>query len=162
MIAASIFCCSASDMSLRMARSYVLVVTIRINFNMRHCRKYVKTPFDRPAVNEREDRLDIRSVAADPFTISALRVYAAQGILSRLSGILMGRPGGQIPPCEFPKYDAVQKVVVEEEGLDHLPIVTRMDFGHTDPMFILPYGITAQIDCEQRKFFIVENAVEDN
>ncbi len=95
--------------------------------------------------------------------IRALRVYAAQGILNRLSGIIIGRPGGQIPHSEFPKYDdAVQKVIVEEEGLDHLPIVTQMDFGHTDPMFILPYGITARIDCEQRKFFIVENAVEDN
>ena len=35
-----------------------------------------------------------------------------------------------------------------------------MDFGHTDPMLVLPYGVQAEIDFEQRKFTILENAVE--
>jgi muramoyltetrapeptide carboxypeptidase LdcA involved in peptidoglycan recycling len=36
-----------------------------------------------------------------------------------------------------------------------------MDFGHTDPMFVLPYGIQARIDCDRHRFEIVENAVID-
>ena len=51
--------------------------------------------------------------------------------------------------------------IAEEEGLSDLPLVTGMDFGHTDPMFVLPYGIQASIDCDQRRFEILENAAVD-
>lgn len=89
-----------------------------------------------------------------------LRVYTAMGLLHRLSGILLGRPGGGVPLEQFAEYEqAILKVVAQEEGLTHLPIVTRMDFGHTDPMIVLPYGVRAQIDCDRRQFSIVESAV---
>jgi muramoyltetrapeptide carboxypeptidase LdcA involved in peptidoglycan recycling len=92
----------------------------------------------------------------------ALRSYASMGILEKLSGILFGRPGGNVPPDQFQEYDDVLRLVVrEEEGLSDLPIITHMDFGHTSPMFVLPYGLQAQIDCDQQKFSILENAVVD-
>lgn len=92
-----------------------------------------------------------------------LRVFAAMGILSQLSGILFGRPGGhQVPVEDFEKYDqAILQVVRDEEGLTDLPIITHMDFGHTSPMFVLPYGVQAEIDCENKRFSIIENAVVD-
>ena len=91
-----------------------------------------------------------------------LRVYAALGILDDLAGILCGRPGGGVPIEQFEAYDrAILQVLVEEEGLRDLPIVTQMDFGHTDPMFVLPYGIQAEIDCDQHKFSILESAVTE-
>jgi muramoyltetrapeptide carboxypeptidase LdcA involved in peptidoglycan recycling len=91
-----------------------------------------------------------------------LRTYAAMGILENLSGILIGRPGGQVPPAEFDDYDqAVSQVILEEENLVDLPVITRMDFGHTHPMFVLPYGIEAEINCETHQFAIVEKAVVD-
>lgn len=92
----------------------------------------------------------------------ALRSYAEMGILGRLSAILLGRPGGDIPPRQFDDYDKIlQEVVAEEQGLADLPLVTRMDFGHTDPMFVLPYGVQAEIDCVSQRFAILENAVVD-
>jgi muramoyltetrapeptide carboxypeptidase LdcA involved in peptidoglycan recycling len=91
-----------------------------------------------------------------------LRVYAAMGILKQLAGILFGRPGGQVPPEQFDAYDrAIHQVIHEEEGLRDLPVITQMDFGHTDPMFVLPYGVEAEIDCDAQVFTIVENAVDD-
>ncbi len=91
-----------------------------------------------------------------------LRSFAAMGILRRLSGILFGRPGGGVPEAGFSRYeDAILGVVNQEEGLSSLPIVTRMDFGHTDPMFVLPYGVLAQIDCDNQRFEILESAVVD-
>ena len=91
-----------------------------------------------------------------------LRVYAAMGILGRLSAILFGRPGGAVPVDQFEQYDrAILQVVAEEESLVDLPVVTRMDFGHTDPMFVLPYGVLAQVDCERKTFSILENAVTE-
>lgn len=107
--------------------------------------------------------LETSEDAPPPSTVQyALRTYAAMGILDKLSGVLFGRPGGQMSAEQFDEYDAVlSQVVLEEEGLADLPIVTHMDFGHTDPMFVLPYGIEAEIDCDTQQFTILESAVRD-
>jgi muramoyltetrapeptide carboxypeptidase LdcA involved in peptidoglycan recycling len=74
--------------------------------------------------------------------------------------LLLGRPGGGWPPEKFNEYDqAILQVIREEEGRDDLPIVTGMDFGHTDPIMTLPYGILAEIDCTKKQFSILESAV---
>ena len=90
--------------------------------------------------------LDLSEEAPTPtYIIRCLRNYAAAGILKRLRGILVGRPCN-VPVKDFDKYDAAFiRAVHEEAGLD-IPIVTRMDFGHTDPICCLPYGYLAQID----------------
>jgi len=91
-----------------------------------------------------------------------LRAFAALGVLKCLSGILFGRPGGNFPIERFEEYDQViLQVVRDEEGLDDLPIITNIDFGHTDPMFVIPYGIHAELDCENQRFSILENAVQE-
>jgi muramoyltetrapeptide carboxypeptidase LdcA involved in peptidoglycan recycling len=89
-----------------------------------------------------------------------LRSYGAQGILARVAAILVGRPGGHdLPVAAHAEYDdAVLGVVRGELGL-RTPIIAGMDFGHTDPFFVLPYGVDAEIDCEAQRFSIVESAV---
>jgi muramoyltetrapeptide carboxypeptidase LdcA involved in peptidoglycan recycling len=90
----------------------------------------------------------------------ALRSYAAEGVLSKLSGILFGRPGGDIAPHTFEDYDeAIVQVIKDELNLAALPIISSMDFGHTDPMMTLPIGIRVEIDCEAKTLSILENAV---
>lgn len=105
--------------------------------------------------------LETSEEAPPPTVVSrALRVYAAMGILNKLSGILFARPGGDVPLERFEEYEAaILEVVVGEEGLEDLPLITRMDFGHTDPMFVLPYGVEAEIDCEEQRFSITEGAL---
>ncbi len=97
------------------------------------------------------------------FVARTLRVYAVMDILPKLSGILFGRPGGEVPLEKFEEYDrAILQVVKDEQGLNDLPIITHMDFGHTSPVFTLPYGgVQAEIDMDQLRFSIIENAVED-
>lgn len=102
--------------------------------------------------------------APPPRTVArALRSFAAMGLLRELSGLLFGRPGGAALPVErFDDYDrAILQVVAHEEGLTDLPVVTRMDFGHTDPMCVLPYGVRARIDPNDQTVAIVESAVTD-
>ncbi|HBK54887.1 MAG TPA: LD-carboxypeptidase [Xanthomonadales bacterium] len=90
----------------------------------------------------------------------ALRSYAAMGILSRLSAVLFGRPGGDVDPAQFADYDAALLTVIrDEEGLAQLPIITGMDFGHTDPMCVLPIGSLARIDCDRQTVALIEAAV---
>ena len=75
---------------------------------------------------------------------------------------MFARPGGDIPLDRFKEYDEVlQQVVAKEERLADMPIITHMDFGHTDPMFVLPYGVKAEINCETQTINIPENAVVD-
>jgi len=91
-----------------------------------------------------------------------LRALAAAGVLKEISGILFGRPGGQVPEEKFSAYDeALTQVVVNEEKLNGVPIVSRMDFGHTDPMTVLPLGLECEIDCDAERVCIHENAVVD-
>ena len=107
--------------------------------------------------------LETSEEAPSPTVVSrALRVYAAMGILKELSGILFGKPGGGVPVGRFDEYEAaILEVVAGEEGLDDLPLIARMDFGHTDPTFVLPYGVEAEIDCEGERFSVVEGALVD-
>ena len=119
-----------------------------------------------PALDQWQDAILFLETSEDapaPAVVTyGLRTYAALGILPKLAGILLARPGGQIPIAQFSQYDdAVRTVVVEEEGLTELPIITNMDFGHTDPMFVLPYGVQAEIDCARQRLVILESAVVD-
>jgi muramoyltetrapeptide carboxypeptidase LdcA involved in peptidoglycan recycling len=89
-----------------------------------------------------------------------LRSYGVMGILDSVAAILIGRPGGhRLPVTAHKDYDdAVLGVVRDEFGLAS-PIIAGMDFGHTDPFFVLPYGVRAEIDCDARTFSITEPAV---
>ena len=88
-----------------------------------------------------------------------VRGYGEEGLIERIGGLICGRPGGGIPAENFGAYDRALVDVVREFGRPDLPIVTRMEFGHTDPMFVLPFGVRARLDCERREFSILESAV---
>ena len=94
------------------------------------------------------------------FLTRFVRCLAAMGVLQGLNGILLGRPGGGVDPDTFCEYDdALCKTVREEYGLNDIPIVTNMDFGHTDPMFVLPIGTKVRIDSAKQEIAIDEAAV---
>ena len=84
-----------------------------------------------------------------------LRALAATGALRETRGILFGRPYGD--EANFRQYDDAILQVLAELGFDSLPLVTRMDFGHTDPKFVVPYGIEAQIDCGAQQITFLES-----
>lgn len=87
-----------------------------------------------------------------------MRNLGVQGVLDRLAGILIGRPGGNIP--DLGTYDRViQSVVADEFARPDLPIISQMEFGHTDPMCVLPYGARCELNCETREVAILESGV---
>jgi muramoyltetrapeptide carboxypeptidase LdcA involved in peptidoglycan recycling len=87
--------------------------------------------------------------------VHMLRALAATGALRESKGILFGRPFGD--EAKFDAYDAALLQVLAELGLSSLPLVTRMDFGHTDPKFIIPYGVEAEIDCDRQQIRFLES-----
>jgi muramoyltetrapeptide carboxypeptidase LdcA involved in peptidoglycan recycling len=86
-----------------------------------------------------------------------LRNYGSQGILQKVKGIIVAKPYDNIYYEEY--KEALLRVVREELKLVDLPVLCNMNFGHTAPMCILPYGAMAEIDCETKGFSILENGV---
>lgn len=85
-----------------------------------------------------------------------LRNYASLGILQLAKGIIFGRPYDNF---YAEQYEIELLKVLDEEGLSDLPVITRMDFGHTCPTFTLPYGRLAEINCIESTFSILEGGV---
>ena len=86
-----------------------------------------------------------------------LRGMAAQGIFSRISGIVFGKPQNETYYEEY-KHVLLQ-VVGKECGRSDLPILYNVNFGHASPICILPYGILAEIDCNCNSLRLLESAV---
>lgn len=105
--------------------------------------------------------LETSEEAPSPGAVTRLlRSLAACGALERAAALLFGRPGGGVSPAAFAAYDqALLRVVRDELGRGDMPIVTGMDFGHTDPMMVLPYGVMAQVDPEARTVSLLEAGV---
>ncbi|MCC5805756.1 MAG: LD-carboxypeptidase [Opitutales bacterium] len=108
--------------------------------------------------------LETSEEAPPPTMLSRfVRSLAAMGALERLGAILLGRPGGELDPAQFSKYDnALVDTVRVEYGLSGLAIVTNMDFGHTDPKLVIPLGLHACVDSTNRVLSINEPAVISN
>jgi muramoyltetrapeptide carboxypeptidase LdcA involved in peptidoglycan recycling len=84
-----------------------------------------------------------------------LRNYHAQGILECVAAILLGRPGS-VDPAKHGAYGEAVLGALDEAGLDALPVIANLDFGHTDPYFTIPYGVTVEIDCATASVTVLE------
>jgi len=106
--------------------------------------------------------LETSEEAPPPIAVKRiLRTLGAVGVLGAINGVLFGRPGGQAAPEKFGEYDsALMDVIAKESERKDIPIVTNMDFGHTDPMMVLPYGALCEIDCDARQVTIPESGVK--
>lgn len=87
-----------------------------------------------------------------------LRNYAAMGILKKAKALLFGKPYQETHLDAY--REVILKVVVHEEGLTHLPIFYNMNFGHTSPIAVMPYGVLAEVDCDLQTFTLLESGVK--
>lgn len=79
------------------------------------------------------------------------------GALQKIKGLLVGKLCGY---NSFEKHKkALLKVVNDKYGLTDLSIVANVNFGHTSPICILPYGAEAEIDFDDRTISILESGV---
>ncbi|ADL52233.1 S66 family peptidase [Clostridium cellulovorans] len=89
-----------------------------------------------------------------------LRNYGIMGVLQKVNGIIFGKPYDEQYYEEY--KNVILKVVRDELKLVDLPILYNMNFGHTAPMFIIPYGAMAEVDCNLKKFSILESGVKNS
>ena len=83
-----------------------------------------------------------------------IRGMAAQGLFDKICGIICGKPKDEKYYNDY--KDVLLRVVGKEAGRYVLPILYNMNFGHTAPICILPYGIMAEINCSNKSFGLIE------
>ena len=67
-----------------------------------------------------------------------------------MKGIIVGKPFDE----EY--YDEYKKVYKNVFNDINTPVLYNVNFGHSVPRTLLPYGITATIDYDNKRIFVDE------
>ena len=60
----------------------------------------------------------------------------------------------------YEEYKDVLKTVVGIEAKrPDLPIIYNVNFGHNEPIGIIPYGVECELDCDNKKITLLESGV---
>ncbi len=85
-----------------------------------------------------------------------LRGFQAQGIFDAINGIIVGKPTIE------EKYESYMQVYKKVVGIEakkpNLPIIYNVNFGHAEPIGIIPIGIKCELDCDNKKITLLEPA----
>lgn len=85
-----------------------------------------------------------------------LRNLQAQGIFDVIKGILVGKPARR---SKYEPYkDIYKKVVGKEAGHPEIPIMFNVNFGHAEPIGIIPYGLKCRLDADNKTLTLLEPA----
>ena len=79
------------------------------------------------------------------------------GALQKLSGIIIGKLNENISFDEHKKV--IKEVLSSDLTLSDMPVLYGLNFGHSSPMCVLPYGVTAEINCYDKTFSITDSGV---
>jgi muramoyltetrapeptide carboxypeptidase LdcA involved in peptidoglycan recycling len=83
-----------------------------------------------------------------PQVARILRSFGVMGIFDRVTGVLVGRARDHSAEEKSALEDAVRLVIAEEFGRPDLPVVANLPFGHTDPQWVLPLGVRAELNVD--------------
>ena len=116
-----------------------------------------------PSLDERKDNillLETSEVNMHEVMLSwFLRNLHAQGILHVIKGIVVGKPAFK---DKLEKYKEVYKQIIGKEAKrEDLPILYNVNFGHTDPMCILPIGQKVKVDLSTKEIIFTEKPMND-
>ncbi len=90
------------------------------------------------------------------YLVRILRNLTTQGIFDVLKGIIVGKPARR--STYEPYKEAFRQVVGYEAGHPELPIMFNINFGHAEPIGIIPYGILCRLDADQKTVTLMEAA----
>ena len=109
-----------------------------------------------------DDRILFLETSEETPTVQQVRRwlfgYGVEGVFERITALLVGRARGYTDDQKRELDEAVHETVVGQFGAGSVTIVTNMDFGHTDPQWVLPLGVRAALDPTRGTFSLVEPA----
>lgn len=87
-----------------------------------------------------------------------LRNLQAQGIFDVIKGIIVGKPSRR---SKYEPYKEVyRRVVAKEAGHPELPILFNVNFGHAEPIGVIPIGVKCQLDADNKTLTLLEPATK--
>ncbi len=89
-----------------------------------------------------------------------MRNWGIQGIFDKIKGIMIGRTRDYTEEETKRLENYVLDIVGKEFNHPEIPIVSNMDFGHTEPQIILPLGIKVEINCKNKIIKLKESATK--
>lgn len=100
---------------------------------------------------------EIPEICNTQYIVEFFDWLGTNGYLQEINGIIIGK----MRSCESfkPFADEIRKIVTYKYNLPLLPIMGGLNFGHTSPMFVIPYGAEAELNIDNLYFSILENGV---
>ena len=85
-----------------------------------------------------------------------LRNLAAQELFDVIRGVIVGKPARR---SKYEPYKEVyRKVIGFEAGHLELPILYNVNFGHAEPIGVLPIGVNCRLDTDRKTLTLLEPA----
>ena len=114
-----------------------------------------------PSLEEWKDKilfLETSEVMPEPdYIYFYLLNLGAQGIFNVAKGIIVGKPKEE---KYYEEYKEVYRKVLKEFGREDMPVLYNVNFGHSSPIGIIPYGIECELDVDNKKITLLEKIVE--
>lgn len=85
-----------------------------------------------------------------------LKWLHGMGALEVLKGIVIGKVSSG---DDFAEQKETIRLLFRQWELNAIPILYGVNFGHSSPVCVLPYGALAEINCVDRSFSILESGV---
>ena len=113
-----------------------------------------------PSTEEWKDKILFLETSEDKPSPELIKYYlrnlGAQGIFGVAKGIIVGKPKGEE---YYEEYKEVYKKVLKEFNRGDMPVLYNVNFGHSSPIGIIPYGIECELDIDNKKIKLVESIV---
>jgi muramoyltetrapeptide carboxypeptidase len=78
------------------------------------------------------------------------------GVYDEISGMVLGRLPTKVG---FSKEDTLSMILEEATRGYDFPIVSGVDFAHTDPIITIPLGVRCMVDADNQRIELMESAV---
>ena len=113
-----------------------------------------------PSLDEWKDKILFLETSEDKPAPSLITYYlrnlGAQGILNAAKGIIVGKPQDE---KYYEEYKDVYRRILKEFNRTDMPVLYNVNFGHSSPIGIIPYGIECELDIDNKKIILLESAV---
>ncbi len=78
------------------------------------------------------------------------------GVFDQIRGLIVGRFATQ---NKFSADDSFEMILEETLRGYKFPVITGIDYGHTDPLVTMPLGIRCRMDTRKGEIAFLERAV---
>ncbi len=96
--------------------------------------------------------------AESPKTVDRMFTQLRQmGVYDRIAGMIVGRFQSSVG---YTENDSLEMILTEALRGYKFPVITNLDFGHTDPLLTLPIGVKCQIKTSKPQINLLGSAVK--